>query len=101
MDDDLTVGFRTNGGAGAELHHAADHGVFIAGRSDCGQFRPPTNHADRAELHVYDFRRVDGNGLSGIADAMDLAGLHLPDRLRHGATQPILAGDDGRYRHTG
>ena len=34
----------------------------------------------------------------GLLNPWLLLSLHLPDRLRHGAVQPVLAGLDGRHR---
>ena len=53
---------------------------------------------DRAGCSCWRFRSCSlSSPISDCINALAAAGLHLPDRLRHGAQQPVLAGLRRRY----
>ena len=75
----------------------ADHAVLAGLRRACRQFRPPLGHAGGAMFHARRLGRADARRLCRHHDAVAAALLHLPDRLRHGTQQPVMAGGGRRH----
>ena len=98
LDDDDDHHLRKHGGAGAGLDHAADHGLLAGRRARS----PTTSTAARSCWSAQFFMLAvsvepRARRLDRAADALGAARLHLPDRLRHRAQQPVLAGLGRRH----
>ena len=98
LDDDHDRHLVLPGGSGPGLDHLADHAVCARRRCHRRQFRPAQGDAGRPDLHAGRFGAPDPVHLFWPDHTVDAACLHLPDRQRHGAEQPVMAGLGRRHR---